>query len=823
MKLKLATKLSEQVSRLSQCVDTTRATWARTCWLALGVLLAASIQPGRSEAQAVPGAHYQVRMSDYYGQLKNTGYTPLRFTITRFGPAVNVAETVYAGVDVSGIGYNGSREFPAKVDFSAGQVSATVEVNVAFSTGYGRHAVVSRDGSTSMVPRRSLLATIYLPEWLTRVNFGANANSVTESVGIAYFTSQMVLDTGVHIDTYSNPSWSDKPSIQTGPSVAANVTAAIPNLEEFSKATGNVAKRLAHSNIAFPTVSDPQLNAALTNRFVVAGDFSAIPETWLGLSRVDVCLMSAEDLRLLANRQPEKLEVIRQWVVAGGRLVILNCQADFRALGSIVPNLKSASKSTEELGTTQWMMLEDASANDFLRQYNSTISSWTSEIAARNNLQPWQITTFDNPINTWIYDQSLAKKTRTFLGPAAKVAQEAAAANASCLSSVFGLGRIVAVPSDGAAMKQLDWVKLLVLVLGNQEASCFEGIGGSNHQFSGYAGFDYKRLGKPPWLLFLVMITLFAVLVGPVAFVILTRMQRTHFLLGAVPLVAGVITFGIVGYAMIQDGFAFRTSRFSVTWLDTTHQTALTQTTQMVYSGLAPGSLRVPRTTAYYDNSFDPTRYRYNQMRLSLQGDQQIISGTKIQARTKFQVTTFDVQAAGGQVLLSVSDDGSKWEATNELGFDVVRLVIQTPAGPMMAENVGVGATAVLERDSRVKSQWFNELGRQDQEGQAAIPELLRDNTNFGQGDRLSRACASVLDSRQISPGMFLAISKQQPLARNLRENAFQDEELHVTIGQFRATTRVPDTVPPSGRTDSSDDEISDDHSESASNVAGDE
>lgn len=834
MKLRLATLLSERATHLSRCVGVAGSTWAgstwaRTCWLAVGLLLAACIEPEPIAAQAVPGAHYQVRVSDYYGQLKTEGYVPLRFTITRFGPAVNVAETLYVGVEASTYSYYRSlREFSAQVDFKAGQVTATVEINAEFSSGNRIYAVVSRDGAISTVPRQGLVATMNLPDWLSSDNWSGPQNSVIESIGIAYFTSQIVFDTGVHIDTYSNPDWDNNRTIETGPSVAANVTAAIPNFEHFTSVNGRQTHRLEHSNTPLPTVTDSQISHAVNNRFVVAGDFSAIPETWLGLSRVDVCLMSVEDLRLLANQRPEKLEVIRQWVVAGGRLVVLNCQFDFSALGSIVPNLTSASESTKEIGPAQWTMLEEASADHLLAQYDQQVGRWKADMAERSQQSSYQVTTIGNPIISWIEDRSLDKRTKTFVGTTAKVAEEATAANAWCLSTVFGLGRIVALPSDGR-LKQDDWLKLLLLAFGNQESTCFDGIGERNHQFHGYDGFDYKRLGKPPWLLFLVMITLFGLLVGPVAFVVLTRLQRTHLLLGAVPLIAGVITFGIVGYALIQDGFAFRTSRYSVTWLDTTHQTALTQTTQMVYSGVAPGSLQVPRSTAYYDNTNDTTRNRHSQLRLFLQDDQQIISGAKIQARTKAQVTTFDVQAAPGQVLLSASVDGSKWEATNELGFDIERLVMQTPSGPMMAEDVGMGATVVLENDSGDKSPWFNEFRRRKHETQAAIPDLLHEPQHLYM-DRLSSASRMVFDSNKIPPGMFLAISNQQPLARNLRENSFQEEELHVTIGQFRATTRLPEAGPPTeadasadAKADENTDVRTDERGETSTEGAGDE
>jgi hypothetical protein len=780
--------------------------WPTTAgWAWLGFVLGSTLcfnQP-QVVAQAVAGASYQVRISDYYGQLKRTGYTPLQVTVTRFGPAAKTTETLYAGVSV-GRAYGAiNREVVSRIDFAAEQTSATVEISVPISEGYRNVAIVSRD--VSLNPSgRNLIAAITLPDWLTSRNWGGGSGtSTTGNIGLAYFSAQPMLDTGLHLDSFWHPDWSSRPQMTTGPTVTANASGAMPNFRELFAVTANDTNRLIHDNATIPTPPDQQLSASIRNRFVVAGDFSAIPATWLGLSSVEMCLISVEDLRILANQRPDKLEVIRQWVVAGGRLIVLNCQADFAGLGSIIPNLTSAaatasgSLSALEAGPQQWSMLEETNAERLSTLYRHKWKTWRDEINDQNSQQSWETKFHSNPITEWVSLQNLDKQTRAFGGSSTKIADDAVAAKAPFLFSDYGTGRILAVPNDGTQLQTNDWFRILVALSGYRSTSVFEGIGDRNHSFFGYSGFDYKRLGKPPWILFLILITLFAISVGPVAFVLLKRIGRTHLLLGGVPMIASAITTGIVGYAMIQDGFSFRTTRLSVTWLDSRNQTALTQTTQMVYSGVAPGNFELPLSTAYYDDLASDAYYRTAQSRILSTGDRQVISGTKIQARTKIQVTTFDVHRSTSQLLLSATPDGTKWEVTNQLGFKLELLVVQTPAGIMSAEHVDDGASATLDNKGQSAFQWLSEYEQAGLATKAAIPELLRTEIGWhGHMDRLSTTLKNFFDSSKMSVGSYMAVSFEQPMALSLRQQAYQDEEFHLTVGQYLAMSPLPN-IPP--------------------------
>jgi hypothetical protein len=758
-------------------------------------------------AQAVPGADYQVRVSDYYGQLKASGYTPLKFTITRFNAAARAAETLYAGVETSGGWEENKTETLTRVDFAAGQTTATVEINLPRSDGFENMAVVSRDGSLDARPRPELIASITLPDWFSerpsRMNTGG---SVTENFGIAYFSSKPAMDTGVHLDSFWHDSWPVQQQQLSGQSFDPNASG-FPSFRDLSSVTWDESLRTFWGHQSFTLPVDLNMSTAFRSQFVVVGDFAAIPTTWLGLSRVDICFMSVDDLKLLADQHPEKTEVLRQWVHAGGRLLVFGCQTDYSGLGSLLPNLNSGARPAIEVFGQQWMLFDDKKSDFLYSLYRRSSPPWRQEISQQNANSSTSIKFLASPIVKFFSNPQPETIYTTLSGTAAKIAEEATNARATVLMHNYGLGRVLAVPNDAAMIEIEQWVLIFFGAFGSRTATCYEGIGERNHHFAGYQEFQYNKLGKPPWVLFLIMITTFAISVGPVAFVLLRRWERIHLLLGVVPMIAAVLTAGIVGFALLRDGFSVRTARVSATWLDSQNQTALTQTTQLVYSGLALGNLEFPQGTAYYDNSsqmrpqtddysaYPPRRPRNTQMRILANGDRLLVNGSHIQARTKFQVTSFEVQRSSGKILLSGSSDGSTWEATNQLGFPVDLLVVQTPNGDLSAVDVPDGGTVVLAPG--LAGQWQYDLSVPGMATQSAIYEWGQ--SEFGdyvKKDRMLKTKENLASTMTSTSGEFKAISRLQPLARKLRENTYEDEELHITAGQCILTSALPD--PPS-------------------------
>ena len=63
-------------------------------------------------------------------------------------------------------------------------------------------------------------------------------------------------------------------------------------------------------------------------------------------------------------------------------------------------------------------------------------------------------------------------------------------------------------------------------------------------------------VGMAPVVSFVLLISLFAIFIGPVNYWVLSRARRLYLLLLTVPLGAAVVTIALFAYALLTDGLA---------------------------------------------------------------------------------------------------------------------------------------------------------------------------------------------------------------------------------------------------------------------------
>jgi hypothetical protein len=98
-------------------------------------------------------------------------------------------------------------------------------------------------------------------------------------------------------------------------------------------------------------------------------------------------------------------------------------------------------------------------------------------------------------------------------------------------------------------------------------------------------------LGRPPVLVFLSVILLFAILAGPVNFLLLRRWRRPLLALVTVPALGIGTTLLILGFGIFHDGFGVRGTMRSWTLLDQERHEAVAFTARTLFAGLVPGAL----------------------------------------------------------------------------------------------------------------------------------------------------------------------------------------------------------------------------------------
>lgn len=100
-------------------------------------------------------------------------------------------------------------------------------------------------------------------------------------------------------------------------------------------------------------------------------------------------------------------------------------------------------------------------------------------------------------------------------------------------------------------------------------------------------------LGKAPVGVFLVVILGFAIVVGPVNFVLLRRRRRPLLALLTVPLIGFGTTVGIIAFGLLHDGLGVRGAVTSWTVLDQPRHELSLLSARTLFAGTAPASLPV--------------------------------------------------------------------------------------------------------------------------------------------------------------------------------------------------------------------------------------
>jgi len=144
---------------------------------------------------------------------------------------------------------------------------------------------------------------------------------------------------------------------------------------------------------------------------------------------------------------------------------------------------------------------------------------------------------------------------------------------------------------------------------------------------------EIAGLGKAPVTVFLLVILLFAILVGPVNFMVLRKRKQPLLALVTVPVLGFGTTLVILAYGIFHDGFGVRGVTRSWTVLDQVAHEGATISARTLFAGLAPNDLRMDAQSlvlsgrAGLNNDDWPDRWYWD-------GDRGVLGGGVLPSRT---------------------------------------------------------------------------------------------------------------------------------------------------------------------------------------------
>ncbi len=308
------------------------------------------------------------------------------------------------------------------------------------------------------------------------------------------------------------------------------------------------------------------------------------PASWLCLSDLDVIAASKEFWTHSSINQSSR-DAVRRWVAAGGVLwsygdaTSASSQQD-RFHGSL--QFESVAISSVPTGTTLKNSLQLNEINDtsaFVVLTNGSVyrRSQLSSITNRKRQEVMDaLTAANNPIAKIETQQDVASRIRV---------------------AKYGLGRIIAIDTSDPFPESLQfWRAVQTVSLGNSVWTAWGDRFGLSYQggSSNYWRWLIGEVGGPPVKSFLVLNTLFVLLVGPAACIVLRRSSKLYLLYFLAPAMALLVSGSLFAYAICSDGFGTQVRSCQWTWLDSVNDVVVHQDRSTYYSALGSGELRFP-------------------------------------------------------------------------------------------------------------------------------------------------------------------------------------------------------------------------------------
>jgi tetratricopeptide (TPR) repeat protein len=292
----------------------------------------------------------------------------------------------------------------------------------------------------------------------------------------------------------------------------------------------------------------------------------------------------------------------------------------------------------------------------------------------------------------------------------------------------FGFGQLVRMVADPFPGAEVDWAWLFnTLQIERLRWSERHGMAGSGEN-DDFWNFLIAGVGRAPVGAFQVLITVFAVVIGPVNYFFFRQRRRLYLLILTVPALAIAVSGILFGYSLASDGFAVRTRVRSITLLDQVRGEGVSLSRISYYAGLAPtGGLRFSSDTAVFPIRPESEDSDYRVVDWT---EQQHLSSGWLRSRTPAQFLTVGCRPVGEQLTIG-PDAAGVIRVTNNLGAAIQLLVVCDADGALhVAENIAKGARASARSEDAAA---VHEMVRAIIVGQRLeAPREIADHTSWG-------------------------------------------------------------------------------------------
>jgi hypothetical protein len=392
-----------------------------------------------------------------------------------------------------------------------------------------------------------------------------------------------------------------------------------------------------------------------------------LPQRWIELSQFDIAVISFNDLKSMATSQPKQFAAVRDWLSTGPALMVYGVgekYASLQELESLLELLPLRPHSSAP-AFRGWRIPDPGAKNANVTQ----VFDQTAEAASVPAVGDAGDTAL--PPSSPVADDENAQIDAQM--------KSAATTPQPFLFRPAVMGCLVAIASDNPFPgSRKGWDEIFGSV-GLSHWQWFKRTGFSlNRTNKDYWQFLIPGVGQAPVYSFLLLVSLFAVAIGPVNFYVLGRARRLYFLLLTVPIGAVLVTLSLFAFAVVSDGLGTRLRVRSYAELDQATGRAAVWSRQSYYAGIAPSrGLKFPDDTTVFPVTHEPGSSTNDKSTLLVWDGDQHLRGGYLASRTATQFVACRATTTAAKIVVQESTSAqATLPIENLLGANINFLVV---------------------------------------------------------------------------------------------------------------------------------------------------
>ena len=196
-----------------------------------------------------------------------------------------------------------------------------------------------------------------------------------------------------------------------------------------------------------------------------------------------------------------------------------------------------------------------------------------------------------------------------------------------------------------------------------------------------------ESVGQPPVKSFVLLNTLFVVVIGPVCYIVFRRRERLYLLYFFAPALALLVTVSLFAYALVADGTKAQAKIRQITWLDLRSGYAVDQSRETYFAVFGSGGgLEFSNRAAVYPIRNRPVVDRFYRNRgAKRQGevlwtsDSQVFKGHFLPPRDQVQYLVIQPRQSEPPLSLELNAEGG--QLSNHMPVDLTRFLVHDGRG----------------------------------------------------------------------------------------------------------------------------------------------